>query len=53
VLVLVPLLLAIDQRTHGKRDPRLVYAASAVIALFGLYWLLERVGLLAMVGLDG
>jgi hydrogenase/urease accessory protein HupE len=53
VLVLVPLLLAIDRRTHGKRDPRLVYAASSVIALFGLYWLLERVGLLAMVGLGG
>jgi hydrogenase/urease accessory protein HupE len=53
VLVLVPLLLAIDTQTGGKRDRRLVYSASAVIALLGAYWLLERVGVLAMVGLGG
>lgn len=51
VLALVPLLLLIDTQTGGKRDKRLVYAASTVIALFGAYWLLERVGLLAVVGL--
>ncbi|MBY6241030.1 HupE/UreJ family protein [Methylosinus sp. Sm6] len=53
VLLLVPTLLVIDKQTGGKRDKRLVYAASTVIALFGTYWLLERVGLLAMVGLGG
>jgi hydrogenase/urease accessory protein HupE len=53
VLVLVPLLLAIDTRSGGKRSPKLVYAASTVIALFGAYWLLERVGLLARFGLGG
>jgi hydrogenase/urease accessory protein HupE len=53
VLVFVPTLLLIDRQTGGKRDKRLVYAASTVIALFGAYWLLERVGVLAMVGLGG
>ncbi len=46
VLVFVPLLLAIDKATGGKRSPKVVYAGSAIIALFGAYWLLERVGLL-------
>lgn len=51
VIVLVPLLLVIDKATGGKRDPRLVYAGSAIIALFGAYWLLERVGVLERLGL--
>lgn len=46
VLVFVPLLLAADKATGNKRSPQLVYAGSAIIALFGAYWLLERVGLL-------
>lgn len=46
VLVLVPLLLFIDKQTHGKRSPRLVYSISAVIALLGAYWLMERLGAL-------
>ena len=49
VLVLVPLLLFIDEQTNGKRSPRLVYSISAVIALLGAYWLLERLGVLAFV----
>jgi hydrogenase/urease accessory protein HupE len=47
VLVVVPLLMAIDRVSDkGKRNPKLVYACSSVIALFGLYWMAERVGLL-------
>lgn len=46
VLVFVPLLLAIDKATGDRRDPKVVYAGSAIIALFGAYWLLERVGVL-------
>jgi hydrogenase/urease accessory protein HupE len=46
VLVLVPSLIALDTRTRGKRDPRLVYSVSAVIAAFGVYWLVERLGLI-------
>ncbi|CAN2534424.1 hypothetical+protein [Methylocapsa aurea] len=46
VLVFVPALLLIDKQTGGKRSPQLVYALSAVIALLGAYWLLERVGAL-------
>lgn len=46
VLVFVPALIAIDKATGHKRNPQLVYAGSAIIALFGAYWLLERVGLL-------
>lgn len=45
VLVVIPLLLLVDKTfTHGKRSPRLVQACSTVIACFGLYWLLVRIG---------
>ncbi|PWB83337.1 MAG: hypothetical protein C3F11_07085 [Methylocystaceae bacterium] len=48
VLVVIPLLVAIDKLTNdGERNPKLVYAASGVIALFGAYWLLVRVGVLS------
>jgi len=46
VFAAVPILLYIDRHTEGKRHDKLVYAGSAVIALFGAYWLLERIGLL-------
>lgn len=42
VLIVIPLLLAIDRLTYGKRNPKLVYAGSTVIALLGTYWLLMR-----------
>lgn len=48
VLVFVPLLLfGVDKMTGGARSPRLVQGGSAVIALLGAYWLLDRVGALA------
>jgi hydrogenase/urease accessory protein HupE len=46
VLALLPVLLFIDKQTKGERHDRLVYAASAAIALFGAYWLLQRIGVL-------
>jgi len=46
VLALVPLLLGIDKFTKNERSPKLVWTVSAVIALFGAYWLLQRVGVL-------
>ena len=48
VLVVIPLLVFIDKKfCNGERSPRLVYACSTVIAGFGLYWLLERLGALS------
>ena len=52
VLLVVPILLYIDRHTQGKRHKALVYAASTIIALFGLYWLLERTGVLAHFGVS-
>jgi hydrogenase/urease accessory protein HupE len=46
VLVLVPALLFIDRHTEGKRHEKLVYGVSAIIALLGAYWFLQRVGVL-------
>jgi hydrogenase/urease accessory protein HupE len=47
VLVVVPLLLALDRFSDkGKRSAKIVYPCSALIALFGLYWAAERVGLI-------
>jgi len=47
VLLVIPLLIFIDGRfTGGERSPRLVKVCSAVIASFGAYWLLVRVGAL-------
>jgi hydrogenase/urease accessory protein HupE len=46
VLALIPLLLGIDKFTKDERSPKLVWAVSAVIALFGAYWLLQRIGVL-------
>jgi hydrogenase/urease accessory protein HupE len=51
VLIVLPILLYIDRHTKGKRHAMLVYAGSTIIALFGLYWLLERIGVLARLGL--
>ena len=48
VLVVLPLLLAIDKIfTKGQRSPRLVQVCSAIIACFGAYWLLVRVGVIS------
>ncbi|MEF3367796.1 HupE/UreJ family protein [Methylocystis sp. 9N] len=46
VLPILPLLFFIDSRTGGKRSDKLVYVVSALIALAGVYWLIERVGLI-------
>ncbi len=48
VLVVIPLLNFIDKQfSKGERSPRLVYACSAIIAGFGAYWLLVRLGVLS------
>jgi hydrogenase/urease accessory protein HupE len=52
VLIVLPILLYIDRHTKGERHNVLVYAASTIIALFGLYWLLERTGVLARFGIS-
>ena len=44
VLPLMPLLFAIDKLTGGKRREKLVYALSGLIALAGVYWFLQRIG---------
>ena len=46
VLALIPLLLGIDKFTNDQRSPKLVYPVSGLIALFGLYWLLQRIHVL-------
>jgi hydrogenase/urease accessory protein HupE len=46
VCAVMPILFFIDRRTGGKRDAKLVYVVSALIALAGVYWLLERIGLI-------
>jgi hydrogenase/urease accessory protein HupE len=52
VLLVMPILLYIDRHTKGERHSMLVYAGSTIIALFGLYWLLERTGALAWMGVS-
>jgi len=48
VMVVIPLLNFIDKRfSNGERSARLVYACSTVIAGFGAYWLLVRLGVLS------
>lgn len=48
VLIVMPLLFLIDRYvTHGVRSAKLVYALSGVIALFGAYWMLTRLGIIA------
>jgi hydrogenase/urease accessory protein HupE len=48
VLVVIPLLVVIDKTfTNGERSRRLVQVCSAIIACFGAYWLLVRVGVLS------
>ncbi len=46
VLPLMPLLFAVDKMTGGKRSEKLVYALSALIALAGVFWFLQRIGVL-------
>ncbi len=46
ILALAPVLKWTDRFTpDGTRSAKLVYALSALIALMGVYWLLERLGL--------
>lgn len=52
VLIVMPILLYIDRHTKGERHNMLVYAGSTIIALFGLYWLLERTGALTWLGVQ-
>jgi hydrogenase/urease accessory protein HupE len=48
VLVVIPLLVLIDRAVFkGRRNPRLVQVCSGIIACFGAYWLLVRVGVLS------
>ncbi len=42
VVAVLPVLLYIDRHTDGKRHDKLVYALSALIALAGAYWLMDR-----------
>ena len=46
VLAVVPILLYVDRHTKGARHAKFVYGASTLIGLFGVYWLLERIGFL-------
>ena len=48
VMVFIPLLVFIDRQfCNGERSPQLVYACSTIIAGFGAYWLLVRLGVLS------
>lgn len=44
VFAVMPILFFIDKQTGGKRNEKLVYVVSALIALAGAYWFLERIG---------
>jgi hydrogenase/urease accessory protein HupE len=46
VMAVMPILFGIDKATGGKRSEKLVYALSGLIALAGVYWLLQRIGVL-------
>ena len=48
VMVVIPLLVLIDKQFfNGERSPRVVYPCSTIIAGFGAYWLLVRLGVLS------
>ncbi len=40
----MPVLFFIDKMTGGKRSEKLVYVLSALIALAGVFWFLQRIG---------
>jgi hydrogenase/urease accessory protein HupE len=42
VLVLLPVLLGVDRLTGDKRNEKVVWVLSALIAIAGTYWLLQR-----------
>jgi len=44
VMAVMPILFAIDKATGGKRSEKLVYALSGLIALAGVFWFLQRIG---------
>jgi hydrogenase/urease accessory protein HupE len=46
VFAVMPILFFGDRQTGGKRSEKLVYAISGLIALAGVYWLLQRIGVI-------
>lgn len=46
VFAVMPILFFIDKQTGGNRSEKLVYVVSALIAVAGVYWFLERIGVL-------
>ncbi|HEY8215151.1 MAG TPA: HupE/UreJ family protein [Methylocystis sp.] len=46
VFAVMPILFLIDRQTGGRRSEKLVYVVSALIAIAGVYWFLERIGVL-------
>ena len=46
VFAVMPILFLIDKQTGGKRSEKLVYVVSALIAIAGVYWFFERIGVL-------
>lgn len=42
VMMVMPVLFFIDKQTAGKRNEKLVYVVSGLIALAGGYWLIDR-----------
>ncbi|WP_442754598.1 HupE/UreJ family protein [Methylocystis sp. JAN1] len=47
VVAVMPILFFVDGQTGGKRSEKLVYAVSAIIALAGAYWMVDRLPSLA------
>ncbi|MBM3562121.1 MAG: HupE/UreJ family protein [Alphaproteobacteria bacterium] len=44
VMIVLPLLLLVDKTfTHGQRSSLVVWVCSAIIACFGVYWLVVRI----------
>lgn len=47
ILIFMPILILIDRFfTYGRRSEKIVYFVSGVIALFGIYWMLMRIGVI-------
>jgi hydrogenase/urease accessory protein HupE len=46
VFAVMPILFFIDKQTGGARNAKFVYATSALIAVAGIYWFFERIGVL-------
>lgn len=46
VMAVMPILFAVDKATGGKRSEKLVYALSGLIGLAGVFWFLQRIGVI-------